>query len=394
MKDVPDIVTLRRKSDGKTVGFIVVYYDNVLVVHVDKQEAQAWKQTMYDNAKECDATWKEPKDGSPAIAGPEQKLDFLGCEYEWKDGTLFWNWPERRRKKWEEQNPWEPEAKNWTPRKIARWVGSRMWVARLAEMPFFMISDVMELLSDLHRLVRDGSWDGEIKDHEFQRVKDTLQKIRMDLITPQKNSRTAEEATRPTAYVVTDASTTFGLAAIWFDEKGELREDVSFEELFDEGRRSGFEDHTEQKERRWKKGENAGNTDKRIAVREELRCILEAVKRQPESGVTIRLASDALGAIQAIKKGWSRSPEMREMVKEIYKELWAKGNKLSMVHVKGKNNYADFRSRNMREENFRKTEEFETLDDFLIEDARRRAITWDTLTGAAETKWEGFNKGF
>ena len=85
---------------------------------------------------------------------------------------------------------------------------------------------------------------------------------------------------------------------------------------------------------------------------------------------------------------------MREMIKEVYKALWAKGNKLSMVHVKGKNNYADFRSRNMREENFRVTEEFETVEDFLTEDARRRAITWDTLTGVAETKWEGFNKGF
>ena len=43
--------------------------------------------------------------------------------------------------------------------------------------------------------------------------------------------------------------------------------------------------------------------------------ILEAVKRNPETGVTIRLGSDALGAIQAVKKGWSRSTEIREIIK-------------------------------------------------------------------------------
>ena len=84
---------------------------------------------------------------------------------------------------------------------------------------------------------------------------------------------------------------------------------------------------------------------------------------------------------------------MLPLIIRIYAALEAKDNKLSMVHVPGKYNFADFHSRFYSADGA-KPKEFPTNEMFVAEDERRRLATWDVLRGTAESKWEGRNKGW
>ena len=190
--------------------------------------------------------------------------------------------------------------------------------------------------------------------------------MRAGILKQEVHMRRMEHEPRPRVNIVTDAATSIGMAAMWMDRDGNLV-------------------------RKWH--ERHDGTVRRYAVHVELQAIAECVEQTTDTGVVIRLGSDCLGAIQAIKKGWSKSAAMLPLIIRIYTALEAKDNKLSMVHVPGKDNFADFHSRFYSADGA-KPKEFPTNEMFVAEDERRRLATWDVLRGTAETKWEGRNKGW
>ena len=166
---VPDFINLRRK-DGSLAGFITVYYDNVLVVCQDRDAAEWWRAKLYDNGKLSGAQWKRPEKG-PAIAGPDRHVAYIGVEYAWVGDTLTWRWPEQNRGDFEKEthDPLFPDE--WTPRMIYSWLGLRMWVARIAEIPFFKIGEEMSLIGQIQRMASETSWDTPLTEDEFKELR-------------------------------------------------------------------------------------------------------------------------------------------------------------------------------------------------------------------------------
>ena len=368
---VPDFITIRRKWDQSVVGFITVYYDNVLVVCKDREQADLWKRKLYVNANHCEAKWKKPKGAKSAILGPDRFVDYIGVYYEWEGETLHWYWPKKSMKTFDEDHPMFEDASKWSPREVYSWIGTRQWKARIAEDPFFRIHDAMMLIGVIQEIARDRSWDAELTEQEFAEMRPTLVAMRAEILTHQEMKRVWEADARREVFVVVDAATSKGMAALWFNLLGQ--------EI------SAWRDGYSIEERRVK----------RIATQVEIRAIAEAVERTTARGVIIRLASDCMAAMQAIKKGWSKSPPMLACIKRVYAALEANDNKLSMVHIKGKDNYADFHSR-WQGVGLGETlpKEFKTVGKFLAENERRRARPWEVLVGSAEVLWQAKNKGF
>ena len=126
----------------------------------------------------------------------------------------------------------------------------------------------------------------------------------------------------------------------------------------------------------------------------EIRAIYEAILQTADDGVVIRLASDNACAIQAILKGWSRSPEVVKYVTLIYGILRERHQKLSLVHVSGRDNIADTPSRFMTAAKAVAEKKARTETAFLEEEGRKVEATCDVLFGKTEAKWEGVNKGW
>lgn len=375
---LPDFIELKRKSDSSVAGFMTVYYDNVLIACQDRATALEWRQRLYANAHHCGAKWKKGKkwneekmrmEETTPIAGPDRFVNYIGVCYEWTDDCiLHWCWPEKERVEFENSEVMSEEATEWTPRRVSSWIGVRQWKARIANQPFFHINDEMLLLSVIHSIARSRSWDTELTISEFSSMRSVLAAMRDAIVTPQKMERAWEQEERPVIYAVVDAATSTGMAVIWLDNQGRRYADWRDTYTIEERKK------------------------RRAATHVEARAIAEAVERTYEHGVTIRIASDCSSALQAILKGWSKSPEILSCIRRVYAALEISGNNLSLIHVKGSNNYADFHSRWQTAKN--RPREIKSEEAFIIEDERRRARTWAVLNGDEEVKWEGKCKGF
>ena len=305
----------------------------------------------------------------PPIVGPDRFVDYIGVYYEWtSDLILHWYWPHKERESFIKEEDMSEVPSDWTPRRVSSWIGVRQWKARIADQAFFHINEEMLLISKIGKIATSRSWDAELTEPEFDSMSSVLVGIYNAIVTHEPQQRAWEQEERPVIYAVVDAATSTGMAVIWLDNEGRQYAD-------------------------WRGGYTPQELKKRrVATHVEARAIAEAVERTYEHGVTIRIASDCAAALQAIKKGWSRSPEILSCIRRVYAALAISGNNLSMVHVKGVNNFADFHSRWQTETN--RPREIKTAAAFRIENERRRVETWAALDGRAEVKWEGKSRAF
>ena len=381
----PEFVYIRRVIDNVIIGFLSVYLDNILFACVDHRIAIEMKRKLIENAKAVGAVWKFPKDKdgntmeSP-ISGPDREVDYVGVQYTWDGIALKWQWPERQRETFRNDFIWTEDPAEWDPRKVFSLIAKRMWMARIAEMPLFVIGDVVRIISVVQEFVRkiecadeeSSGWDKKFSSEEFFPMRDDLRYAYENLLTPEIMTKNFSEVPRRMIYAVVDACTTKGMAAVWMNDEGQAERTL---------------------QHMWTEQEKPFC---RYAVHVESRIICEALENTKETGVTIRLASDALGAMQGIKKGWSKSVVLREYITRSYVALWGKGNNLSLVHVKGKNNFADFPSREWTEHTNvgKRGAPFNSAKGWRAENERRRDLTWAVLRGEDDVKWEGKSKGF
>lgn len=363
----PDFLELVDTCTNEVVGFITVYIDNILVVARDKGLAEWWRRKLYDNAKLVNAQWKIPKDGS-AVTQPRQEVEFIGVHYWWEGNELCWEWPEKERMAWEKENVWEESGSKWSPRKIYSWLGIRLWKARIAEIPFFVIEEAMNMIAVIQAWAKEDHWDCPLSEPRFAEVREALWRMRLDILTREIMRREAR-VEDDKIYVVTDACIKTGLAVVWMNSDGSIGDIYQHEYRAEEKQHRMF------------------------AVRQEVIAIKEAVSRTNAKGVTIRLGSDALSAIQAIKKGWSRSEAMRREIKEIYEILWMKRNRLVLFHVPGVDNVADAPSRFYTAERQGGGKKV-SAQAWYDEEDRKRRVSFDIVRGRAVTKWEGRCKGY
>ena len=354
--------------DGTLAGFVTVYYDNVLIVSKDKAFADRWIEKLKEAEAKTGGQWKVPKDG-PAIAGPDEHVAFIGVQYLWQGADLLWWWPDSERKRWEEENVWT-EGHAWTPREMHSYLGTLMWTARIREVPLCEFAGAMALIGIVEKFATQQSWDYELSQSEIERhnINGLMTQIRQEILTTHVKRRTAEGTPKRIVFIATDASTSIGLGAIWMDR-------------------------TRKPTRIWQRRHNEHEATK-CSNWVEIRAIYEAILQTEEEDIVIRLATDNACAIQAILKGWSRSPEVVKYVKLIYRLITARRQKLSLVHVIGKDNVADTPSRFMTAEKAVADKKFRTKEDFDIEETRKLHATCDILFGMSEARWEGVNKGW
>ena len=153
-----------------------------------------------------------------------------------------------------------------------------------------------------------------------------------------------EPDSEPTIFTAVDACTTCGRVAVWFDQEGQVTGEmwIAEESMGPEGDRRST----------------------KCAFVLETKVVLESLKAtRLMRGDKVRCASDCVGAIVCILKGYSRNSEACDIIEEIYDLLEKSGTTLEMRWIAGILNIADQPSR---------------LEE--LEEARRVA-TWEALKG-------------
>ena len=104
---------------------------------------------------------------------------------------------------------------------IYSWLGLRMWVARIAEIPFFKIGEEMSLIGQIQRMASETSWDTPLTEDEFRGVEGVLKGMRAGILKQELHMRRMEHEPRPRVNIVTDAATSIGMAAMWMGTSSE-----------------------------------------------------------------------------------------------------------------------------------------------------------------------------
>jgi len=383
-------------EDGSVAGFITVYYDNVLIVCKDRNHALRWVDRLETASEKTGARWKEVK--GKRVEGPCREVAFVGVTFKWEasmprpsgssgegalpsdkvnspssEFCLSWWWPDEEREAFRKEQ--EALGDAWTPRRVASVFGTLMWLARIHDDPLCYYPGMMLEIPVLQKFVEQTNWDYVLSQEDLLSLGwDTLlQQVMQQILTPRVSVQKEELAQRKVQFAATDASTTIGLGVVWLSEQGTVigiwHRGHDFEELGKQNRQ-------------------------RFASWVEIEAIYEAVRRCEESGILIRIATDNTAAIQAVLKGWSKSPTMQVFVRLIYDLLRQRNQRLSLVHVPGKNNVADAPSRNLTAEGAVAAGLHRSVEEFNADQERRRGETVKVLLGEVEAKWECINKGW
>ena len=345
IKDCPTILTLYGE-DGKEVGFMCVYLDNVLVATKLEWLARAWKTRIERNAKVLQTL--ALKEGQ-AFLFLEGKVVYLGVEYEYNEelGLLQWRWSTKKREKWERENDQPLDEIAWTPRRVASWTGTLMWRTRIDMVPLFAIRGQMEMVKQAQawaiKYAKGNHWDHFLDTEEIKGLWECLGRTREELRKGEFNQTRWIEPAAPTVWVAVDACTSIGRGIVFLNERGE-----AFLRIF------------------------IRNTSEEIsedcAFLLEVKVILEMLERaELPRGTTIRCVSDCVGAILCVMKGYSRSPKACDMIEKMYDILWTTESVLQLRWVAGVYMVADNTSRGTSIEEHRRAESWRVLQEREIQ---------------------------
>ena len=350
LKELPTIVTLY-DDEGNEDGFIVVYIDNMMVATKSKRRAHQWAARISSNARLLrKVTLKDDK----VHLWMEGKVEYLGVDYEWveEQGSIKWRWAETKRKAWVDntENIGAVREMVWTPRKIASWVGVLMWRVRIAGQPLYRIRREIDMVKCAQSVAKANpnekgkGWDTMMPDERMKELWGRLEVVREWIKDESFHEGMIEPDSEPTIFTAVDACTTCGRGAVRFDKEGQVTGEMWIAE---EGM-----------------GPEGDRRSTKCAFVLETRVVLESLKAtRLMRGDKVRCASDCVGAIVCILKGYSRNSEACDIIEEIYDLLEKSGTTLEMRWIAGILNIADQPSR---------------LEE--LEEARRVA-TWEALKG-------------
>lgn len=227
----------------------------------------------------------------------------------------------------------------WSPRMKAEIAGMAMWVHRLTLKPLFLAERILELSREAAKDAVEEEWDFLIPiDAETSQLIaeniDVVKQASWNTIPYQHMS------TGRVHYMAADASTTYGLGVVYFGDEGQVDEahDVKKRPL------------------------NAQFSMDAVYL-QELRALEFAVEGRDDlcPGDSIICAVDNTGEIGSVRRGYSKNPKGREIVKRIWEKTIMRGIGLTLKYVNTKENAADPPSRN------------------LPSDPQRNAATWELL---------------
>ncbi len=163
IRNPPAFVDLK-DPQGKIVGFITVFYDNIIIVSTSEKISSAWHQRIKSNSERLDITLKEWDWYSPSSMRPTRPNlpVYLGVEFSQekvnKRYVLRWRHNAKKLDGWHNclSTLIHPLT---TPRTVARWVGSLVWDSVVTFAPLHRISDIINLLRVVPTAASTYGWD-------------------------------------------------------------------------------------------------------------------------------------------------------------------------------------------------------------------------------------------
>ena len=156
--DPPPFIRLKSDS-GETVGLIVIWIDNVLVLCKDPSLRDLWATRLKRNASEnekeggCHAIWKE------FIVSDTP--NYIGIHFQTTDTGVIWCHEKARTEKWKAalQNPVK------TPRDVARLVGIIIWHCMVMLTPLYVVHGCIEVMRRVAtKILTKSAWDKDLSD--------------------------------------------------------------------------------------------------------------------------------------------------------------------------------------------------------------------------------------
>ena len=374
LKENPTIVTLY-DSNGEEVGFATVYIDNIIVAVADgcedKMLLRKWETRLRSNARALrKAEFKYMK-------LVQDVVEYLGVQYEWneEDQAVQWRWSETKRREWIKENSGPIRSMKWSSRKVASWGGTLVWKTRIAGSLLYTIEEQLEAVKKATGHAKGTHWDSvkqkTVKNNWDTVIEDVDTTIGWEVLEEMRRLIIGEEFTRdedygpegvfnrgkwrpteePNVWVAVDASTSLGRGVVWYNMTGQP---IRFRG--DNGRMTTamYIENTEEE-----KGDYAFILETRVVL-EMLKATdlrWKATAEGTARRTVVRCASDCVGAIVCILKGYSRNTRACAIIREIH-ELLAKFDAvLEMRWVPGTSMVADQASRKegLEEERIRAT---------------------------------------
>jgi hypothetical protein len=131
-ENIPEIVILR--EEGRDVGIIVLWYDNVLVATTKEGLAHRWYSRLRKNGERFNAVWKE-------LSTPSTQAEYIGLALN-ADPSVRWRHKDSKPGKWLSR----ANSPVVTPKDIAALVGILIWDATVSMTPLLHYFDEIHLL--------------------------------------------------------------------------------------------------------------------------------------------------------------------------------------------------------------------------------------------------------
>jgi hypothetical protein len=283
-------ITITRE-DGSIIAFIVIFYDNFLVIAKDEDTRTALMKTLLGNIKKVNAKIKggeeRPMEGVLLTRGV---FDFLGVMFERQAGELIW-WH-----KGKNVMEWNNLLKKgrMTTRDGYGLAGICIWDKTVATAPMLEIAEVLDTMAAIAGA--KVNWEDPLQESWRECLKCAVaQVVRRE---PYKRSR-SELTERRLILVATDASDWGGGAVVWSEDK---QARVVFADPWSEG-------------------------DKiRPIYQRGMIAACRTILRLANSEVTVMIAVDNSTVVSALRHRYSKCPFLRLELESIrhmnYEVVW------------------------------------------------------------------------
>jgi len=332
--DPPNIVHLRACPGGATVGLIVLWYDNVMVVCKEPSLRDKWFERLNLNCKRFNAKIKTMK--------CEDRPNYIGIHF-WtsKGGEVKWCHEAERCKKWKAIM----ERPIRTPRDVSRCVGVPIWHHTVSLRPLLHMYAALEVLKRVSRVVSTKrAWDRPLEElgvglslNEEKILKQFVRQAlhnapcTTDIHKVSCTHYATADACRE--HVRLDGTKVSGGGWVWYGA------------AFKPGSKEYQKDRVD-----W----SPEFARESIHIL-EAQAVLELVRWLPEAKCLSRLVlgEDNTIVVAAISKGYSSCRKTRDIVQELFAECKRKRYVLEVLWVPTKENSADPVSRDEAMEDFR-----------------------------------------
>jgi len=328
----PPFVRLRESPDGRTIGFVFLWLDNVMVITNNQSLRDRWYHRLEANAQHFKCIWK--KDSFIRTNSP----CYLGIYFRKVKDKLLWCHETARIQKWKELLG----RKILTPRDVSRHIGVAQWHQMISLEPLYVIGDAIDIGRRISRHMNSKSnWDTPLAD--------------LGLSLPEKDIRTLRQFVRA-ALRNPDCTwnTLLPAATIFACKEDQSKLDLAKNARVRLGRPDNgagaivYGNHYHPTNNssdfqspvlRWTDKERL--QDIHILETRAVKWLLQDILPVAAAPTRLVVGSDSTIAVAAISKGYSSCPKTRREVKAIFELCASKNYILEILWIPGIDNAAD-----------------------------------------------------